>query len=133
MAYDPNDPLGVDISCYPDLDPSGSLVSGNTCLIQALLRRLITPRGGLFYDPDYGTDVRELVGESIATGGIVSISQAIEQEVLKDERVLLATATMSFNTQTNIVSGTLVITSSTGPFTLVISVDSLSVSLLQVN
>jgi hypothetical protein len=48
---------GTDISCYPDIDASFGVVSGFT-LIEDLARRLETPRGGLFYDSNYGTDVR---------------------------------------------------------------------------
>jgi hypothetical protein len=50
--------FGTDISCYPDLDGSFGLVSGFTLIAQDLARRLETPRGGLFYDSNYGTDVR---------------------------------------------------------------------------
>lgn len=132
MAFNANDPLGADLSLYPDLNPAGAMVSGSRCLAQALLRRFTTPRGGLFYDPDYGTDVRALLGESIANNDASSLGQAIEQEALKDERVLLATATMAFNTQTNTVSATLAITSSAGPFTMVLNVSAVTVSLLQV-
>lgn len=35
-TFNPSDPLGVDISCYPDLDAGFSLVSGRTALGQAL-------------------------------------------------------------------------------------------------
>lgn len=132
-VFNPNDPLGTDLSLWPDLDPSGALVSGARCLAQALLRRLTTPRGGLFYDPGYGTDIRDLIGESLATDGADSLAQAIEQEVSQDERVLLATATMTFDQRTNIVAGTLSIQTSSGPFTLVLSVSAVTVSLLQVS
>ena len=45
----------------PDLDPYFRVVTGRTAVAQALLRRLVTPRGGLLGEPLYGLDVRAAV------------------------------------------------------------------------
>jgi hypothetical protein len=91
------DPLGVDVSCYPDLDPLGTLVSGNTALAQAIARRLTTPRGGLFYDTNYGTDLRLYLNEGMTNEAQSRIKAAIESECAKDERVSRPPPTSSFN------------------------------------
>jgi phage baseplate assembly protein W len=56
-----SDPLGIDISATAELNAAFSLVSGRRALAEACIRRLTTPRGGLFYAPNYGTDVREML------------------------------------------------------------------------
>jgi len=123
--------FGTDLSLFPDLDVAGGLVSGNTCLAQALLRRLITPRGGLFYDPGYGTDIRGFIGDSLGPNSTGAIQQSIEREVLQDERVLGASASVAFVAATGVLIGHLNIQTSDGPFQLVISVTALSVTLLK--
>lgn len=65
-------------------------VSGIENLIEALTRRLITPRGGLWYAPDYGLDLRQFLGEAVVDGGY-EIAALIEAELEGDERVLGAT------------------------------------------
>src|SRR5690606_6969920 len=49
-----------------DLDPSFGLVSGRRALAQAILARLDTPQGALWYDPDYGRDLKRWLNESFA-------------------------------------------------------------------
>ena len=78
MPFVPNDPLGVDLA-WPgnDIDAGGAYVSGVAALTQALLRRLTTPRGGLFYDPNYGTDIRAWVGETTTPDRVSTLQQQI--------------------------------------------------------
>jgi phage baseplate assembly protein W len=86
--------LGSDFHGYPDIHPTLKQVSGTLCLVQALARRLETPRGGLFYDPDYGTDLRKFVNQSGVTRA--QVVSAIQTECLKDQRVASVTATVEF-------------------------------------
>lgn len=79
---------GSDISTVPDLDPSYSVITGPRVVAEAVARRLITPRGGLFYDLNYGYDVRQFLNAIITPGLASTISSQCEQEALKDERVL---------------------------------------------
>ena len=123
--------FGQDVSLFPDLDGSGALVYGFTCLAQALLRRLTTPRGGLFYDPGYGTDIRGFLGESLGSNATGAIQQAIESEVTQDERVLNATATVTFIPAANTLIAHLTVQTGDGPFSLVIAITSLTVTLLK--
>ncbi len=53
----------VDVSTFPDLDSSFTLITGRRVIAEAILRRLLTPRGGLAYDPDFGLDVRGWLNE----------------------------------------------------------------------
>lgn len=124
--------FGTDISCYPDLDPLGTLVSGNTALAQAIARRLITPRGGLFYDTNYGTDLRLYLNEGMTNEAQSRIKAAIEAECSKDERVSSVTADVTFNAPAKSLAISISLVGGNGPFSLTLAVTSLTVSLLMV-
>jgi len=76
--------LGSDFSCVSDVDESLSVVTGRLALAQAQARRLGTPKRHLFYDKEYGEDMRDLIGSARSA---LSIQQAAEVEMLQDERV----------------------------------------------
>lgn len=86
--------LGIDISGVDDIDIALSPVDGPTALLQALARRLQTPAGSLFYDPNYGLDVRQWVHAGAMP--VSRIEAAVEGELLKDERVSDARCSASF-------------------------------------
>lgn len=121
---------GTDISFYPDLDPSGALVSGNVALSQAIARRLTTPRGGLFYDSNYGTDVRAFVNEVVNVESLARMRSAIERECLQDERCQSCTATLVFNAQGQALTIHVAGETADGPFRFVLAVTALTVDLL---
>ena len=82
---------GIDVSTIPDLDPVFALVSGRDALIQALVRRLQTPRGALPFNPDDGLDVRDWLHEGQTATQLFRLRSMVEAELLKDERVLSVT------------------------------------------
>jgi hypothetical protein len=123
---------GTDLSLWPDVDPGGTFISGSLALAQALVRRLTTPRGGLFYDSSYGTDIRQFLSEMIDSSRLGIFQQRIEQEVLQDERVLAASALLTFNDATNTMSCSLTVQTANGPFVLTLAVSSVTVTLLQI-
>lgn len=90
MALD--DVLGQDFTVFTEL--SFKTVAGFDNLREALTRRLSTPRGGLWYDPTYGLDVRQFIGETVRDGGYEAAA-LIEAELEGDERVLNATVTVT--------------------------------------
>ena len=121
---------GSDFYCVDDIDPALSVVSGNDCLGQALVRRISTPRLGLFYDADYGIDARRYLGRAVNPN---VTSQAIESECMKDERLADITAGVSFDSDDeprDNLSITLQCAADDGPFDLTVLIDNLSVSLL---
>lgn len=126
--------FGTDFSAIDDIDANLSLVSGRTCLMQALLRRLLTPRGGLFYAPNYGTDIMRFVNTS--TDARV-IEQAIETELLQDERVdnVQCTVTIDEPADKSITGGKtfkidLTLETAEGPFDLTASIDAITGKIL---
>lgn len=85
--YRPPTPrLGVDLTALDGLKFVN--VAGLENLAEALGRRLITPRGGLFYDSSYGTDIRRYLNEDDRPAVRFELETAIEHECLKDIRVL---------------------------------------------
>ena len=129
-TVDPGSRLGVDILALDDLDPSFALVSGEPMLARAIARRLTTPRGGLFYDPDYGYDVRALLLDGLTPAKLASARASIAAEVEKDERVASAAVTFTHDTTAERLTITIEIETDEGPFDLVLSVDAVTVDLL---
>ena len=78
---------GVDIDCLLGVGFVFGLASGRQNLANALGRRLITPRGGLFYDPDYGFDVRSYLNIALTRTKMGELVSGIEDECRKDPRV----------------------------------------------
>ncbi len=125
--------LGVDLYCISDLDPAGRTVSGIEALAQALARRLQTPRGALAAigdDRDYGTDLRDYVGEDTGVGATAEIEASVRAECLKDERVRDVDVTAVIRDRALTVS--LRVASTAGVVRLVLAVSAVTVELLKV-
>lgn len=120
---------GTDISLLFDMDPMGMLVTGRTLLTQALIRRISTPRGRLLSNANYGYDVVGEVNDDIDPTSVPTIASNMDQEFMKDERVVSSTTTATLTngvlyTSTTIVDGD-------GPFSLVLSISNVTVQILQ--
>lgn len=84
-----------------DLDittPGFSLISGPEYVVQCLVFRLQT--SFLFYDPSYGYPVGLNLINSATGGDASAISNAIEAEALKDDRIVACTASVSLSDTT---------------------------------
>lgn len=123
--------LGSDISCTDDLEPTFAVATGTAMLGQALWHRLSTPRGLLFYDPDYGVDLRDALLDASTPVSRFALQSAIAREVEKDERVLRASASVKFNASTSTMSVKVSIDTAEGPFALVLEVSKVTVALLR--
>lgn len=121
--------FGLDLSCISDLDAGMREVTGTRQLGEALARRLITPRGTLLDDGNYGTDMTQFVDADINRGTEGRIGSLCDAEFAKDERVF------SSRTTASLLKGVLTLSSAVvagaGPFTLVIAVTNVTVAVLQ--
>lgn len=119
--------FGIDIDLGADLDPMFGLVSGRTALKQSILRRLTSDRGSLTTisgDAQYGFNIRSLLNIDFSPAELQGWKSKIREQALADERVQNASVEIT-NIQTTIkISITL--TDSSGPFKLVLSIDTLS-------
>jgi hypothetical protein len=118
--------LGTDISGVMDVSPSLAESSGRRALIEAVARRLITPRGSLWYDPAYGFDLRQFL--SGLTVNASQISSGVTEQAEQDERVSAAQASVTFSGNRLIVK--LAILDSSGPFSFTLAVSKVTVELL---
>lgn len=126
--------FGLDLSCVQDLDPHMTVTQGNRLVAEAIARRLLTPKGGLIDDPNYGFDLVGAINSDISQADLGRIAAGINQEAQKDQRVFQA------NTQvTNVGTGpllnlniTIALQTQQGPFTLVLTADQVTVSILSI-
>lgn len=145
FSGDPGPPVGPDTTPDPtvrergdDLDvrtdvsrTSFSLAAGVRNIGNALARRLITPRGGLLYDPSYGTDIRAYVNAGFTASKLAQLASEIETEVLKDARVASAAVAVQIAGSSMTIS--LTVDLAQGPFELIFRSDGLSVELIAVS
>lgn len=120
---------GIDISALPDL--AFTLKGGLANLGEALCRRLQTPRGQLFYNPDYGLDLRERINDSFSNvSEIAALTHDVEFECEKDNRIIECNATAEIDDGT-LLAINIFGTSTLGPFDFVLGIDAITgVSLL---
>jgi len=119
---------GTDVHCITDLDPSFRLVSGQQAVGQAVARRLITERGTLIDEPNYGTDLRKYLGEPKSDAVLTRCNSDAEREAAQDERVQSVTAESSYVGDDLRVN--LEVETAEGVFELVLSINAVSTTIL---
>ncbi len=117
--------LGTDFFCDGDLTPGLDTVSGRLCLAQALIRRLWGP---LFYDPNYGFDLREMVNS--CAGSTWSIEDRIRREFLQDERVESVQCRAEFDAEQRTLRVRCSVEDADGPFTFTALASALTIEML---
>ncbi len=123
--------FGTCWSCVSDVTMPAVMVSGNTCVAEALLRRFTTPRGRLIDDPNYGLDIPSYIGTAQTSASLSKLARQANAEAAKDERVLRADLVISLALGVLRISG--IVYTANGPFQLVAEVSSITVALLQVS
>jgi hypothetical protein len=120
---------GSDTACTTDLPLIDlQITNPSTLIAQRLIRRLLTPRGGLASvgdDANFGWDVRQYLNAAMTAAAKDKAQREIQSECLKEDQIASATCTVS------LVNGTLTIAISavaaTGPFDLTLNVNQLTV------
>jgi hypothetical protein len=92
---------GVDLACVEDLTPTMDEVDPYTtrAIGEAQARRLITGRGQLPDDPNYGTDVRGMLNQGYTQTELNTLDTDIHNELIKDDRIVDCQATATFTNQ----------------------------------
>jgi hypothetical protein len=103
---------GVDLDCVTDTTPALTEVRPQSphAIGQAVLRRLITPRGAVLDAPDYGYDVRGRLNHGTTTDDIRSMESDVRGEAMKDDRVTNADVTVTYVATTRALTVELIIT-----------------------
>ena len=123
--------LGLDVSTFPDLDPQFRPLSGQRAVAEAVARRWITPLGGLVYDDTYGEDLRARLNAGVEGPRLRALEAALTTQALADERVQAAAVTLTpLGTAPAVtLRAVALLTTSAGPFRLVLTVDQLAANL----
>jgi hypothetical protein len=114
-----------------DLSSPSYMASGFQCVAEAVARRWSTPYGALLYDPDYGYDVTDEVGDDLSPSDIAQMQAKLQNEAQKDERVKSCSATVTL-TVAGLLTIVAQIQTAAGPFQLVLAVSAVNVSILMV-
>ncbi len=120
--------FGSDLSCTDDITADAAELAGNDPLLvaQAVYRRLITARGALPDDPDYGFDVRGLCGKPLTRQQMTEIPGRVRAELQKDDRILDETLIVTITPAGGISNGDFDLDiqgeTADGPFSLTLGV-----------
>ena len=87
---------GVDLFGIRDIDLGATEADEPTAFKQSLCRRLITPRGRLLSNPEYGTDLRAYCKASMTVLELRQVEVLARLELEKDARVVAAKVTATF-------------------------------------
>lgn len=124
---------GGDLDVISDLPGlSFGIATGLRNIGNAMARRLTTPRGGLFYDPDYGLDVRNYLNAGMTAAQLAQIQADVASEVAKDPRVENPVVVVQSNVPTSTLQITISCDLAEGPFEFVLAVSALTVDLIAV-
>ena len=129
-------PFGTDTWIGPnangilDLEPSLREVSGIDVLVQSVLMRITTPTGSAIDAPDDCFDMRGWVSKGMTVATLGQLKSLIMGQLLRDQRIVSAVVGVSFNFQTSILTVTMTIQSTIGPFTLTLNVSAVTVQML---
>lgn len=115
--------LGQDLECDEDLTPEMRETAGLPVLYQDSFHRLVTPRGSLTDDPEYGTDVTDDLSRGMTPAELGSLPAKYTAEVLKDERASASRMRVEVVQADDHMSLSLVGETADGPFRQTRSID----------
>lgn len=121
--------LGTDLI----IGKSVKKISGFDNLARQIIRRLSTPRGSLFYDPDYGMDIKLFLNTNLNPSKLMKLEMDIKNECESDPRVDEAEVSIKYNPSTLSLEIEISLVTIDGSFTLILNVSSLNIELLNIN
>lgn len=112
---------GTDLSCVTDITPDLAEVDmmSTRAIGEAIIRRLMTPRGTLLDDGAYGTDLRARCNAAMSQQELTRLEIQVRGEAMKDDRVVEAAVTVALQAARTLrVSLAITPALNTQPFTL---------------
>ena len=133
-ASNPN-PYGTDLNVvisnsFVDLDPAMGEATGRAVLTNSLICRQTQPLGSNVQWPNDGIDLRNYVQLGMTPEQLAEVAGKIQNQLRRDQRVLDVNVQVRFNSSTSIMTVIETFQSGYGPFTLTLSVSSVTVALL---
>lgn len=99
-----SNPFGVCMKVLDDLDPSASLATGLTPLIQDVYHLIITERGTLPTNPEFGFGLSELTLSGFGPEELPVMADQIETTLSEDDRIASSTVEMVVENDTVVMS-----------------------------
>lgn len=124
------EPFGTDVSTFPDLDPLLEPLGGRRVLLESIARRMSTPRGGLWWAPEYGSDLGAVLDGEITETSLRAAATALQRQLEGDERISRATVEATFTASTRSLRISVSIVDAEGPFERVFTLDASGVAKL---
>jgi phage baseplate assembly protein W len=121
---------GTDLSCTSDLSPALVTVSGRRIILEACVRRLMTPLGSLRRHPQYGYDVRDELNDDLGPGDLARIGAAVAVQLLRDTRLVAVTCRATLD-RAGALTIDCTLTDGVGPFRGVFAVSDATVAILE--
>ncbi len=132
----PNQPYGTDIGCFftstgvGDLSPGAVEVTGLQLVAQRILCRITTRRGTVIDAPNDCLDIRDYCRAGNTVQNLSAIRSELQAEIAKEQAVQSVSVQVTFNLELGTMQIVLAIVAGSGPFTLTLSVSSLTVQIL---
>jgi hypothetical protein len=112
-----------------DVDATGVLVTGIGVLAQAAVLAQTTPTGSLIVAPNECIDIRQLISKGMTQAQITNLGAVVKAVLQRDQRIISASVTASWNNATSTLTLVEVIRPSAGPtFTLTLTISQVQVS-----
>jgi hypothetical protein len=133
--------VGADLTTFwasddsPGMDPAFGVITGRRVILEAVARRLMTPRGSLSGTTararEYGFDIRGFSQAKMSPTQLGRLRSGIVAECLKDERIRRAEAEVSIDLATSVLTVSIAVDTNQGPFSFVLGADDLTVTILE--
>jgi hypothetical protein len=112
----------MDISTFPDLDPSFGELDPARAVAERVARRLLTPRGALDYAPEVGRDVRGLLSAGLDPSRHYSLRADLQAEAEDEDGVVSAEVDLVVVEEREAISIGVSLRTTSGPASVAIDV-----------
>ena len=121
-----------DVSTFVDgdLDPTFASLDQERSVMESVARGWISPQGSIPWAPSDGDDIRQMISAKLSPAKLLDWTVRLETSALADERVLSCDVTITVGSDAKSVSIHGAIETASGPFSLTLAVDALTISLL---
>lgn len=123
----------LDISTIPDLDPLATWISGPQAIAERVARRFLTRRGALWYDPDFGLDLRDFLNAGLTVARASGLRSLVGTECEKDECVTSADAEVSWDPASGVLGVHVELETNEGSATLTLAIDKVNAAIVRVD